>query len=323
MSWQDDVDREVRLLFDNHNGLGKLYALEREFWFALWGVPIFEAIEDDGIEARRYGPAWAFTIAAEPRTPLFNLVLGAERPGAVEDGHLADLLDWTESRGVDCRIPIRLDLDESAAAEDLLNRRGYRRTATLAMFVRDGAPPSSPMPPGIGVEEMADDTYCEGFSTYLAEGYGMADWTGHGFFISLLERREWRNYFAVEKNGNFIAAATMMVHYEVAQLGFAGTWEEALGRGAHSALIHRRIEDGLAAGAKEFFAVTEESPDCPDSELSTGARNLVRAGFRLAGVRPVWRPPERLIAGEDDDDADGRGEDDEGVDDDHDFELGH
>ena len=217
-------------------------------------MPVLEAVEEDGIEVRHYGPILAFATADAPWTALFNLVLGAERPGAVEDGHLAAALDWTESLGIDCRIPVRPDFGEPDAAEDLLNRRGYRRTATQAMFVRDAADPDFPEPPGIEVDELLDESSCEGFSSLLAAGYGM-EWTGHGFFIGLPGRRGWRNF----------------------------------------------PERG-----------------------STGARNLVRAGFALGAARTVWRPSEHLLADEEDDrreDEDGEPDDDDGFDDDHDFEL--
>jgi hypothetical protein len=83
-------------------------------------------------------------------------------PGAVEGGHLAAALDWTESLGLDCRVPIRPDFGEPAAAEDHLNQRGYRRTAKLAMFVRGGGPPEFPEPPGIEVDEIVEES--EGFA---------------------------------------------------------------------------------------------------------------------------------------------------------------
>ncbi len=50
----------------------------------------------------------------------------------------------------------------------------------------------------------------------------------------------------------------------------------------------------MKAGAREVFAITEETFECP-AELSPGARNLMRAGFRLVDTRTVWQPPEQLL----------------------------
>ena len=313
MAWREDEFHNLDLLWDNLIGPGALFSLERHFWLDLWRVPVFEAVEEDGIEARQYGPVRAFVIADEPRTPLFNLVLGAARPGAVEGGHLAEALDWTESLGVDCRIPVRPDFGEPGAVEDHLNQRGYRRTAVQAMFVRGAAPPDFPEPPGIEVDEITEEL--EGFTDFFAEGEPF--WTGNSFLIGLPGRRDWRSYIAVDaKNEEGIGAATMMLHYEVAQLGFAATYESKRGMGAHLALLRRRIVDALAAGSRQMFAVVEESLDFPDS-MSAAARNLVRAGFGLGSVRPVWRPPEELLAA----DEDAEDEDEDERDDDHDFEF--
>ena len=311
---------ELSALFDNLSGPGRLYGLERHFWLDLWRVPVFEAVEEDGIEVRHYGPIRAYAIAEKPRAPLFNIVLGATAPGAVADSHLAEALDWTESLGVDCRIPIRPEFGEPGAVEDHLNRRGYRHTAYLAMFVRGGKPPDFPEPSGIEVDEIVEEI--EGFSDYFAGGDHF--WAGNNFLDGLPGRRDWRSYVSVDaKKNEGIGAATMMLHHQVAQLGFASTYESARGKGGHMALLRRQIVDALAAGAREFFAVTEESLDFPDS-VSPAARNLVRAGFGLGAARSVWRPPEDLVAEDEDEDED---EDelggDDGPDEDHDFELEH
>ncbi len=310
MDWRG-VDPELSLLFDSMAGPGRLYALERQFWLELWQVPVLEAVDDNGIEARHYGPIRAFAFPCEPRLSLFNILLGADRAGAVERGHLAEALDWTESLGLDLRVPVRSEgeFGEPDAAEDHLNRRGYRRTGSLAMLARPAAPPGFPAPPRIEVEELAGESMVETFSHLLAPAYGL-EWTGEGFIVGLPGRRDWRTYIASDASGPISAAATMM-HYDAPQLGFAGTIEECRGGGGQMALLHRQIEDAAAATeASELLAVTEESLECP-STLSAGARNLLRAGFRLVDVRTVWQPPEELIApaeeGEDEDGDEGQG----------------
>jgi hypothetical protein len=187
-----------------------------------------------------------------------------------------------------------------------------------------------PAPPGIEVDEHTEES--EGFSEYLSRGYGMDDWTGLGFFIGLPVQRYWRTYVAVDAERQVgIGAAATKLHYDAAQLGLASTPERERGRGVHAALIRRRLEDALAAGARRIFAVAEE-PLGPEAD-SPAARNLIRAGFAPAATRTVWKPPEELLAEDDEDDEDDEEweeEDDEDewdgneddLDDDHDFELG-
>jgi hypothetical protein len=50
-----------------------------------------------------------------------------------------------------------------------------------------------------------------------------------------------------------------MMHHDMPQMAFAGTLEQCRGRGAHLALLHRRVEDAARAGAREIFAITEDA----------------------------------------------------------------
>ena len=317
----------MKLLLDSFAGPGRLYKLERHLWLELWRTPYVEAIEEDGLEYRLYGPVQATVLAGAPRTPLFNLVLGAVDPGAMLEGHLPAALDWTESLGVDCRVPIGLGSMESEAAVNLLESRGYRRTASLVRFVRDASPPGFPEPPGIEIDEWTEET--EGFGYYFEEGYGLS-FPATGFFDGLPGRRPWRCYVAIDENEEGAGAAAMMVHPEAVQLAFATTKGTCRNRGVHMALLRRRILDAADRRPRPIFADTEEPVDDPDGP-SRAARNLLRAGFKQLSARSVWRPPlppeDEGGDGDDDeydeDDYDDDDEDfeDDDFDEDHDFEL--
>lgn len=309
-------DPELGMLFDDIAGAGQLYALERLLWMELWRVPILEEADETGIEARHYGPIRVFANPHASRLTMFNMLLGADRPSAVAAGALAEALDWTESLGLDCRVPVRrgAEFGEAEAAEDQLNRRGYRRTGTLATFSRGLAPPPFEPSGELQVEELVDESEIEAFDYFLEAGYGL-DQDGQSFFMGLPQRRSWRCYMASDEKGPLASAATMM-HLEFPQLVFAGTAVDTRRRGAHLALLHRSIEDIRArcdarslSRPRGIFAITEEALDCPET-LSPGARNLVRAGFRLVDVRALWRPPEDLVADGDDAEEDDWGDDD-------------
>ena len=101
-------------------------------------------------------------------------------------------------------------------------------------------------------------------------------------------RDYWRCYRALGEDGGCLAAAAMMIGWEAAaHLGFAATAEEARGRGAHLALLHRAILDA-GQRCQTLFAETCEPLGEHDGP-SAGCRNLLHAGFRQASVRPTWR----------------------------------
>jgi hypothetical protein len=264
----------------------RLDELERLFWLDLWRAPLLDAVDEEGIEVRRYGPVQAMVVAELPHSPLLNLVLGAAEPGAVQGGHLREAIEWAESLGIDCRVPVAPEGAEALAADDLLNRRGYQRGESLVRFVRDTAQPAFPEPAEIAVDELPDFT--EGFSDHVVEGLGIAPMS-YCLFDCLPGREMWRCYVALDVDERPIGAATMMVHGGVAQLAFAATRERGREKGAHLALLRRRIVDAAAAGCRTLFADTEELPGDLDGP-SPAARNLVRAGFKQVAVRPVWRP---------------------------------
>jgi hypothetical protein len=304
-----------------------LDALERRFWLDLWRAPVLDAVEEQRIETRWFGPVQATVVAGLAHEPLLNLVLGAADPGAAEEEGLAQALDWAESLGLDFRVPVTPERSESAAAEDLLNQRGYQRTDGLLRFTRPAEPPAFSQLPEIEVIEVEEFT--EGFSDFPGEGFdlGLTAWS---FFDCLPGRDRWRCYLALDRRGYPLAGASMMLHLGVAQLAFAATGEPARGQGCHLALLQRRVRDAIDAGCHTLFAEVEEPLDRLDHP-SAAVRNLIRAGFERVEVRPVWRPPaledeqdweEDEQDWDEDEDLDEPDEDpDEPDEEDHDFDL--
>lgn len=82
-----------------------------------------------------------------------------------------------------------------------------------------------------------------------------------------------------------VATAAMFISGDVAWLGFGSTLESHRGRGGQGALFARRISDGLKAGCKWFVTETgEDTPEMPNPSY----RNMIRAGFKLAYMRPNY-----------------------------------
>jgi N-acetylglutamate synthase-like GNAT family acetyltransferase len=97
-------------------------------------------------------------------------------------------------------------------------------------------------------------------------------------------RPGWRCYVA-KVDGSAQAAAAMFLDGRLAELGMAATLEPARRRGCQLALLRRRILDAAAAGCELLFVKTgERDPKRP----SNSYRNILRAGFEEAYVRPNW-----------------------------------
>jgi GNAT superfamily N-acetyltransferase len=262
----------------------QLDPVERRFWRECWeAVPAGDA-RAHGVELRRFGPVQATVAAGLPEVGMMNLVLGASEPGAVEGGHLAAATEWARSRGVHFYVPASPGTPGADAAEAWLGANGFERGYAWMKFVRDAHPPRFKVPGEVEVVELGDGAK-EPFGMIAATGFGLPAWAST-FFAGLPGRDGWRCYVA-RVDGEAQACAAMLIDGEVAEFGIAATLEPARGRGCQLALLHRRILDATEAGCRTLFVETgERVPDRPDPSY----RNILRAGFEEAYLRPNWEP---------------------------------
>jgi hypothetical protein len=260
----------------------KLDLSERLFWRDIWESVPSQVAGEHGVELRNFGPVQASIATDLASVGMMNLVLGATGVGAVEEGHLAAAAEWTSSRGVDCYVPVTPGLPETAAAQAWLQASGHAQAYGWMKFVRDAHPPRFAAPE---VEVVAlSDPGQEPFGMIAATGFGLPAWAA-AFFSRLPALGAWHCY-AARVDGEAQACAAMHIHEGVAEFGIAATLEPARGRGCQLALLHRRILDAAAAGCHTLFVETgERVPGRP----SASYRNILRAGFEEAYLRPNWQ----------------------------------
>jgi GNAT superfamily N-acetyltransferase len=255
---------------------------ERRFWWDIWEAVPGDLAGERGIARRDVGPVQATIVGELASLGMLNLVLGASERGAVADGHLAAAVRWAQDRGVSPFVPLAPGLAESERAEAWLAREGFAPGYAWMKFVRDAHPPRFRSPEVEVVEIESSDQ--APFGMIAATGFGLPAWAA-GLFATLPERQAWRCYVA-NLGGEPQACAAMHLHDGVAEFGIAATLEPARGHGCQLALLHRRIRDAAAAGCRTLSVKTgERVPDRP----SPSYRNILRAGFEEACLRPNWR----------------------------------
>jgi GNAT superfamily N-acetyltransferase len=254
--------------------------VERRFWRDIWESMPHEVTSEHGIELRDFGAAQATLTRDLPQVPILNLVLGAAE---ASEADLDYALAWAQEHGVSPCVPLTPGLPGTAQAEAWVRENEFEPVYALMKFVRDPHPPRSPAPADVEVVELtaADE---EPFGTISAVGFGMPVWATD-FFAHLPGRDGWRCYVA-RVEGKAQACAAMVIEEGIAEFGIAATLEEARGRGCQTALLHRRISDAAAAGCHTLFVETgERVPDRP----SNSYRNILKAGFEEAYLRPNWQ----------------------------------
>ncbi len=253
---------------------------ERRFWRDIWESVPEEVAAEHGIELREFGAIQASIVRDLREVPMLNLVLGAPEAGDDDRGYA---VAWTEEHGVSPYVPVTPGLAGSAAAEIWLQEHGFEPTYSWMKFVRDSHPPRFPTPDGVEVVELAAGDE-EPFGAIAAIGFGLPAWASE-FFARLPGREGWCCYVA-RVGGKAQACAAMLIEEGVAEFGIAATLEEARGHGCQTALLHRRICDAAEAGCHTLFVETgERVPGRP----SASYRNILRAGFEEAYLRPNWQ----------------------------------
>jgi GNAT superfamily N-acetyltransferase len=254
--------------------------VERRFWRDIWESMPPETTSEHGIELRDFGALQVTLTRDLPQVPILNLVLGAPE---ADEGDLDYALAWAAEHGVSPCVPLTPGLPGTATAEARLREKGFEPGYAWMKFVRDPHPPRFPEPAGIEVVELTAAGE-EPFGMIAATGFGMPAW-GADFFAHLPGRDGWRCYVArVERKAQ--ACAAMLIEDGIAEFGVAATLEEARGRGCQSALLHRRIRDAAEAGCHTLFVETgERVPDRPSGSY----RNILKAGFEEAYLRPNWK----------------------------------
>jgi GNAT superfamily N-acetyltransferase len=182
-----------------------------------------------------------------------------------------------------------------AALPDWLAARGLISTGTgWARFCRRLRDvPQHPVATTPTIRQV-DAASAASFGDIVAAGFGMPAAFGP-WFANIAGRPSFEAYLAYNA-GQPVAGAAMYVAGEWAWLGFAATLPEFRGRGAQSALLARRISDGIERGVTGFTTETG-APPAGEEHKHPSYRNISRAGFEVAYVRQNFRQHPRGATG--------------------------
>ncbi len=258
----------------------------RTFRSDMWGTITEDAVEECGIAEACFGPVQATAFEALSDDPSLNMILGAAEPGAVEEGHLAAALAWADRLDLCYRVAVARDRPGTAAAEQLLNHRGFEQGRGVQKYIRDASWPGLSGDPAITVWEITEEAAGETLVCGAAPLLGIR-WPAAHLLFALPAQENWRTYTA-ELEGQIVSFGSMLIDGEVARLGLDATAAEARGRGCNQVLLRARILAAIDAGCQTIFAELTEG-EAPG--LAVSGRNLVRAGFVPAYRSMHWHRP--------------------------------
>jgi len=261
----------------------ELERIEREAWTDLASVMPAPLAAGIGLRTAEIGAAYLFMASKVPQFQ-FNWLSGTGLNG--DDGtSIAEAVKIFRDAG---QRKFIVQIPPGPRAEECRRRAaavGLKEHALAwAKFHRttNGAPVVSTR---LEIREVAGDER-DVFASTVVAGFGMpppmAAW-----LQPLVGRQHWHTYVSFAE-GEPAGAAAMYVRGELAWLGIGATRPELRKRGSQSALLARRINDAYAFGA--LHATTETG--VPQAGLPAPSyTNILRAGFKVAYVRPNWAEP--------------------------------
>ncbi len=220
-------------------------------------------------DVARIGDATCLAVRRLPGR-LFNRVVGLTTADALDEiaAFYGDTKWW---------------ISDSQGLESTLEERGFVRDYGWMKFSR-----------GVGPRQARSDLdvvrvepqRAGDFASVVVGGYDLPEWTAP-LAANVVGRPGWSCFVAYDGEAP-AGAGALFVHQTAGWLGFGATLPAYRGRGAQSAILAARIEDARQQGCS---IVITETGELEEGRPSSSYRNIVRAGFREAGVRPNYRAP--------------------------------
>jgi GNAT superfamily N-acetyltransferase len=166
--------------------------------------------------------------------------------------------------------------------EESLAESGYEAASVWMECDRDDEP-AAVTATDLHVEETSD---AEAFVVAASEGFGMPRELAREL-MRFVGAPGWACFVAWDQ-AEPAACGAVYCNGDQAWLGIGATRPSHRRRGAQGALLAARIEHARAAGARRL---TTETGALVDGKPSNSYRNILRAGFTEAYLRPNWRSP--------------------------------
>ena len=248
---------------------------------------IFRAAPDSvrrahGVEVCEVAGATCIRLGAAAGNLMLNRVNGLGLRGPVADAELDEIDAFYRAGGA--RYAIGLSPLAPPDLAPRLAKRGFERGYAWMKF-RRGLEPPPEVETTLRVEEAGPDRG-RLFGSIVARGFGLPDMAGE-WLAALAERPGFRLFLAYD-GAEPAGAGALFAHDGIGWLGVAATLPEHRRKGAQGAVLAARIR---LAGELGLRALATETGERTDDRPSNSYRNILRAGFEEAYLRPNYVSP--------------------------------
>ncbi len=223
-----------------------------------------------GLESRGFGSIEATIVRRAVWYYGYFAGLSGAEPGTEQA--LDDALAWSRAAGQVVRLHVS-PMTANASWMAALLARGLRPDSFMTMTWMHAQ--------AIDREPASGTTVREDREAYLDSRLVTVP-EGDRALIEALQRAEFTEArcYVAEVDGVLAARAAMFIVDRAASLVATDTAQALRGRGAQTALLHRRMNDAVAAGCDLIV--------CAATPGSISQRNQERVGMRIAYTRTTW-----------------------------------
>lgn len=237
-----------------------------------------EMWEVTGAPLLRMGGATCIAFPPAPGETMLNRVIALGVDAPVADGELDEIAEFFRENGVE-RHAISVGPTAPPDLSRLLESRGYVPGSAWMRFARSPEDPPR-VETALRVEPATDG---DAFSRVVAAGFELPPPTPDTGLGALAGREGWHLFLAYDGDEP-AGAAALFAHDGVGWFGAAATLPQHRQKGAQTALLAARIQRARELGLDELTVETGGD--------GGSYRNILRAGFTEAYLRPNWLSPE-------------------------------
>jgi GNAT superfamily N-acetyltransferase len=241
---------------------------------------LFE-IPQPGVALLDLDGAICTAAAGDPESRLLNRAIGLGLDSALSEAQLEAAAGFFEERGTNWWVSLAPDAGPGAAG--LLDRRGFEPDYAWVKFTREAVDVSE-TETTLRVA-LARGSYARAFGEIVQRCYDFAPFVAD--WMTALADTSWRCYVALEGEAA-VATGALFARDGIGYLSFAATLPEHRRKGAQGALLARRIREARELGCE---LVVTETGERVEGRPNNSYRNIERAGFQAAYVRPNYRAP--------------------------------
>jgi hypothetical protein len=272
-------------MFKNRTQSGLFELVERDAWLDFFAAAPDHCAQNFGVSSQRL---YDIGVLASREIAMveFNRAMCVGIVAPATETELDEASAWlTTNAGPGWALQVA-PAAHTRVVQDWLRRRGMTPSGTGWTKFKRGTSPAAHVETFRVQVRLVNRESADAFGQVVQAGFGLPVATAK-WFAALFGRPGWRLYLAYDGQTP-IASGAAFAQQGVAWFGMDATLTDFRRRGAQTALINRRIEDGRAARLLGFTAETGQPP--ADQEAAhTSYSNYRRAGFTPAYVRPNYK----------------------------------